>query len=74
MIHEYGRFQCRLCGEQVFVLLPSPMPTNGQREQSFFELTCSNGHTDSYELSQLESVSAKPAMKLKVRRAALGVG
>ncbi len=71
---EYGRFECRLCGDEVFVPLTSQALQEAQKEGRLYELTCSNGHTDSYDPSKIRSNSAKPVTSLKIRRAVAGVG
>jgi hypothetical protein len=73
MAQEYGRFECKICGNQVFVPL-SPRPKDGHDSGNLYELTCSNGHTDAYDLSKLESISAKPVKSLNIRRAVAGIG
>jgi hypothetical protein len=73
MTHEYGRFYCRVCGALVFVPLPEKSNTeypNGH----LGELTCSKGHTDAYDLSELEQPNQKPARSLKAKRAMAGIG
>ena len=69
MAHEYGRFDCRVCGDQVFVPLQLPILSNAS-----VELTCSNGHTDSYDAEKLELIISKPMEALKARRATAAVG
>ena len=69
MAHEYGRFDCRVCGDQVFVPLQLPPSANAS-----VELTCSNGHTDSYDAAKFEGIISKPVEALKVRRATAAVG
>lgn len=72
---QYGRIECRVCGEQVIVPLPiGPQDGNGNADRNSYELTCSKGHTDSYDLTSLESISSKPANSFKARRAVAGVG
>jgi hypothetical protein len=73
MAQQYGRIECRVCGEQVIVPLPTALQ-DGKKDRDSHELTCSKGHTDSYDLAKVESVSSKPASSLKIRRAATGVG
>ena len=70
---QYGRIECRVCGEQVIVPLPAGVQ-DGRTDGNSYELTCSKGHTDSYDLTSLESISSKPANSLKVRRAVAGMG
>ncbi len=70
MAHQYGRTSCKVCGDEVFV----PLQTSPSDGLMTVELTCSNGHTDSYEVSKLEAVRSKPASALKLRRASAGVG
>ncbi len=69
MAHEYGRFDCRVCGDQVFIPLQLPHSNNGS-----VELTCSNGHTDSYDAAKVEVIISKPMEALKVRRVMASVG
>lgn len=73
MAQEYGTCECKVCGDQVFVPLP-PKSKDAHPNGIPHELTCSNGHTDSYDLSKLQSISAKPPGSLKVRRAVAGIG
>jgi hypothetical protein len=73
MSQQYGRIECRVCGEQVIVPLPA-LPQDEKKNRDSYELTCSKGHTDSYDLAKLESISPKPANSLKVRRAVAGMG
>jgi hypothetical protein len=73
MSQQYGRIECRVCGEQVIVPLPNTTQ-DGNTDRDSYELTCSKGHTDSYDLAKLESISSKPASSLKVRRAVAGIG
>lgn len=68
----YGRFECKVCGDQGFVPLSTPSQNGGGVAP--VELTCSNGHTDSYDPSQIKYTSSKPPLALKLRRAAAGVG
>jgi hypothetical protein len=73
MKHEYAHFYCRVCGELVFV--PLPEKPNGQSANGRLgELTCSRGHTDAYDFSELEQPQPKPAESSKVRRAMAGIG
>ncbi len=77
MVHEYGRIECRVCGEQVIVPLPAPLPetvNSGDNNGRSHELTCSKGHTDSYDLAKVESISSKPVSSFKTKRAATGMG
>jgi hypothetical protein len=73
MAQQYGRMECRVCGEEVIVPLPAPFQ-DGNDNRSSHELTCSKGHTDSYDLAKVESINSKPAASLKVRRAVTGMG
>jgi hypothetical protein len=72
MAQEYGRFECKICGSPVFA--PLFRLKDGQQNSTFYELTCSNGHTDTYDLSKFESVQAKPVRSLHIRRAVAGIG
>ncbi len=71
MAQQYGRIECRVCGEQVIVPLPVH---DGKNDRNPYELTCSKGHTDSYDLAKVESISSRPVESLKIRRAATGMG
>jgi hypothetical protein len=73
MLQQYGRIECRVCGEQVIVPLPTATE-DGKADRNSYELTCSKGHTDSYDLTKMESISSKPATSLKFRRAITGMG
>jgi hypothetical protein len=73
MAQQYGPIECRVCGEQVIVPLPGAFP-EGKSERNSHELTCSKGHTDSYDLAKLESINSKPVGSLKIRRAVTGMG
>jgi hypothetical protein len=73
MAQQYGRIECRVCGEQVIVPFPAALP-DGNHDCDSHELTCSKGHTDSYDLAKLESINSKPVGSLRVRRAATGIG
>jgi hypothetical protein len=70
---QYGRIECRVCGEQVIVPLPTGTQ-DGETDCNSYELSCSKGHTDSYDLTKMESIGSKPANSLKVRRAVAGMG
>ncbi len=74
MAQEYGRFECKVCGDQVFVPFAQQPGTAGASQERQVELTCSQGHTDSYETSKVTFVSAKPVAALKARRAMAGIG
>ena len=74
MAHEYIRFECRVCGDQVFVPSGEENRGEGRIRVDVFELTCSQGHTDSYDASRRGPVMEKVATKLKFRRAAAGIG
>ena len=73
MAQEFGRLQCRVCGDEVVVPLP-PNERNGDVSDPSFELTCSNGHTDTYYEAQIETIPPKPLAALKMRRAVAGIG
>jgi len=73
MAQEFGRLRCRVCGDQVVVPL-WPSERNGDPNDHAFELTCSNGHTDTYDESKVETIQSKPAASLKMRRAVAGIG
>jgi hypothetical protein len=54
-----------------------PLPDQSNPEYSnghLGELTCSKGHTDAYDLSEVEEPKAKPAASLKIKRAMAGIG
>ncbi len=68
----YGRFECKVCGDQGFVPLSTPSQNDGG--MAAVELTCSNGHTDSYDPSHIKYAISKPPSALKLRRVAAGVG
>jgi len=73
MERDYGSFQCRVCGSLVLV----PLSSRGEDEGAVGddrELTCAHGHTDSYDLSDLQSSHPKTREPLKVRRAIAGIG
>lgn len=73
--HEYKKFSCRVCGGEVFVPLLSDSSLSEQRsERGLLELTCSRGHTDAYETSQIDALLTAPLKSLKVRRAMAGIG
>ena len=72
MAQEYGRVECKICGNPVFA--PLSRLKDGQQNGSFYELTCSNGHTDTYDLTKFESLQVKPVRSLKIRRAVAGIG
>lgn len=73
MAQEYGTLRCRVCGDQVVVPL-SPAERNGDPKDDDFEVTCSNGHTDIYDASKVETIPSKPVTALKMRRAVSGIG
>ena len=73
-MQEYGTFRCRVCGDTVFFPLPIETVENGGTPYSRVELTCTKGHTDAFELSQLKSLTPGPQAELQVRHAAAGVG
>ncbi len=73
MAQEFGRLECRVCGDQVLVPL-SPAERNRDPNDFRLELTCSNGHTDTYDESKVETIQSKPAAALKMRRATAGIG
>jgi hypothetical protein len=68
MSNRYARFECRTCGELVYSPVTSEQYGAGSTER-FWELTCSNGHTDQYRLGEIKVVESKPAGKLKLRYA-----
>ncbi len=73
MAQQYGRIECRVCGEQVIVPLSAALQ-DGKNDINSHELTCSKGHTDSYDLANVESINSKPAGSLRIRRAVTGMG
>ncbi len=73
MAQEFGNLRCRVCGDQVVVPL-SPSERNGDPDNHAFELTCSNGHTDTYDESKVETMHSKPVTALKMRRPIAGIG
>jgi hypothetical protein len=74
MPQEYGRFECRVCGVQVFVPLSVQSPADAEHNGIPVELTCSHGHTDSYDPALVERITAKAPEALKIRRAVAGLG
>ena len=75
MAHEYGFFHCRVCGEKGFAPLPAADGKNGDSTSSNgFELTCSKGHTDSYDLTKIQKFGSQSEPTLKARRAYAAVG
>lgn len=74
MGYEYSRFECRVCGEQVFVPVGSPALKEALQNKQTVELTCPKGHTDSYAVSDLEKMPAPSSKLPKTRRAVAGIG
>ena len=72
MAQEFGRLRCRVCGDQVVVPL-FPAERNGNLNDHVLELTCSKGHTDTYDELTVEVIPSKPPLALKSRRAVVGM-
>jgi hypothetical protein len=56
MSNDLGRLECRICGRSIYFPIAETAMINGER---LIELTCSQGHTDSYwdiESEKLEPV------------------
>ena len=70
-VRQYQNLECRICGVQVFAPLLSD--DDGLLFTSV-ELTCSRGHTDSYDAAELRLAPPKPPQKVQVRRAVAGIG
>lgn len=73
MAQEYGKFECRVCGKEVFILLPVS-PFEGQSDGGLHEVTCPKGHTDAYHASEMKTIQMKPLDVLRARAAPGGVG
>ncbi len=71
-MQDYGTFRCRVCGDTVYFPLPIETVENGGTKYSRVELTCTKGHTDAFELSQIKAMSRDPEPELQVRQAAAG--
>ena len=71
MADVYGKFRCRICGEEGFVPLRPDETVDGEGE--FLELTCHNAHTDQYDPSVVQRVHyPTPMPKTKYLQASLG--
>ena len=73
MANQYGKFYCRVCGGQVFVPLALTVP-DGADYAEICEFTCSNGHTDQYEISKVEHIEAKSPTKVTAKAACAATG
>ena len=73
MTNEYGKFPCRVCGGQVFVPV-ALMAKDGKDYAEIREFTCSNGHTDQYEISKVRHVESKSPAKAQAKVACAATG
>jgi hypothetical protein len=55
---EYGTFKCRICGREGFA--PLPAENDPSLESGIVELTCSQAHTDQYDITAIRRVITKP--------------
>jgi hypothetical protein len=69
---DYGKFECPVCGREVYVLLP----LRGSDDQGAWreEITCPKGHTDTYDLVALRKLLNMPSASVKAIPALAGVG
>jgi hypothetical protein len=69
MSTSYARFECRICGEQVYSPLTSEQYVDVISKEKVTELTCSGGHSDLYKPHEINLVEGRPAGRLQMRRA-----
>lgn len=73
MAHEFRKFDCRICGKQIFVHIP--VAANGDTlEDNVVELTCPSGHTDTYDLVREAFTTSKSVEHVRTRAAVANIG